>query len=585
MKYIINYINPIKKTILYGFRVIIFFTIVLLAQQIITTQRTNAAYASNFNASNIIDDFVFYNSSSMSVNDIQNFLNSKVSSCDTNHNGYTGSTGTYYGPSWICLKDFYENPDSTYNVGFSYTDKNGAIQTDSRSYFNNNNYKYTALTPVYVNGDYKQGVDHLVATIQSVGGTRPSGAISAAQIIYNAAQQYGINPQVLIVLLQKEQGLITDTWPAAWQYQSATGYGCPDYKPCSSGYTGFSKQVFSAAWQFKAYQENPSNYSYIAGRNNTILYSPWCSTSTVVYIQNQATAGLYDYTPYVPNTAALAAGYGTGDGCSSYGNRNFYLYFNDWFGSTKAEDTLKSHPNGTLIDINGKVYLIQNDMLHHITSGAVFESYDYKWSDIKAATTGDKRLEISTPINFMKPGSLFIADSAGVYTSIQENSKWVKQLISYSSFLDLGYNWNQIHHINANDLPVDSSATILMSDLHPNGTLINSRGNVYVIDSGKKRYVSAFTFRSYDWRWSDIVPESTSDRLLPLGNNMTIKEGSVLSDGRNLYVMKISSDGTEIKLPIGPWECYANIYKYTTDDILYAAEKTSSIATGYLISC
>ncbi len=27
--------------------------------------------------------------------------------------------------------------------------------------------------------------------------------------------------------------------------------------------------------------------------------------------------------------------YGTGDGCSAYGNRNFWRYYTDWFGSTK----------------------------------------------------------------------------------------------------------------------------------------------------------------------------------------------------------------------------------------------------------
>lgn len=50
-------------------------------------------------------------------------------------------------------------------------------------------------------------------------------------------------------------------------------------------------------------------------------------------IRNQATASLYNYTPYQPNAAALAAGYGTGDACSSYGNRNFWNYFSDWFGN------------------------------------------------------------------------------------------------------------------------------------------------------------------------------------------------------------------------------------------------------------
>ena len=33
---------------------------------------------------------------------------------------------------------------------------------------------------------------------------------------------------------------------------------------------------------------------------------------------------------------ALAAGYGIGNSCSAYGNRNFWLYFTDWFGSTQT---------------------------------------------------------------------------------------------------------------------------------------------------------------------------------------------------------------------------------------------------------
>ena len=51
-------------------------------------------------------------------------------------------------------------------------------------------------------------------------------------------------------------------------------------------------------------------------------------------IQNTATASLYNYTPYQPNAAALAAYPGTGDACSAYGNRNFFYLFRKYFGST-----------------------------------------------------------------------------------------------------------------------------------------------------------------------------------------------------------------------------------------------------------
>jgi hypothetical protein len=50
---------------------------------------------------------------------------------------------------------------------------------------------------------------------------------SAAQLIWQASQDYSINPQVLIVLLEKEQGLISDTWPNSRQYKTATGMAAP----------------------------------------------------------------------------------------------------------------------------------------------------------------------------------------------------------------------------------------------------------------------------------------------------------------------------------------------------------------------
>jgi hypothetical protein len=70
---------------------------------------------------------------------------------------------------------------------------------------------------------------------------------------------------------------------------------------------------------------------------NFIGYNPSASCGgTNLNIQNYATAALYNYTPYQPNAASLAAGWGLGDGCSSYGNRNFFNYYTSWFGSTAA---------------------------------------------------------------------------------------------------------------------------------------------------------------------------------------------------------------------------------------------------------
>ena len=165
---------------------------------------------------------------------------------------------------------------------------------------------------------------------------------TAAQIIYEAAQKYQINPQVLIVLLQKEQGLVTDTWPNHLQYRAATGYGCPSASTCSAQYAGFENQVHYAASLFNAVL-NGGWSNYPVG-NRYVQYHPNTACGgTTINIQNKATSALYRYTPYQPNAAAINAGAGTGDSCSSYGNRNFYYYFTAWFGSTQTTaNTIKA---------------------------------------------------------------------------------------------------------------------------------------------------------------------------------------------------------------------------------------------------
>ncbi|MFT8787579.1 MAG: VCBS repeat-containing protein [Bifidobacterium psychraerophilum] len=176
---------------------------------------------------------------------------------------------------------------------------------------------------------------------------------SAAQIIDGVARSCGVSQEVLLVLLQKENGLVTHTWPSPWRYKTAMGYGCPDTAACDSQYYGFFNQVYNAARQYKLYKASPSSYQYRIG-SNTIYWSPTLSCgSSVVVIKNQATAGLYNYTPYRPNQAALDAGYGSGNSCSSYGNRNFYLYYSDWFGDPTTEATPRN---------DGRTYYFKNSL-------------------------------------------------------------------------------------------------------------------------------------------------------------------------------------------------------------------------------
>lgn len=288
-----------------------FLSIGILALAVILTvysPTAHAANASDWKPGRIIDDSVFFSSSAMSTSDIQSFLNTQVPSCDTwGQKIYSGTqtraqrgASKGYPAPYVCLKDYQENPTTHENN---------------------------------------------LATAGSV-----NGGWSAAQIIKNASDTYGISPKALIVLLQKEQGLVTDDWPWTYEYRSATGYGCPDTAPCDAQYYGFYNQVMNAASAFKRYATSPQNYRYKAGQNNDILYNPDSSCgSSSVYLQNQATAGLYIYTPYQPNQAALNNLYGNGDSCSSYGNRNFWRLFIDWFGPTTGTP---------FFAISGHVYIL-----------------------------------------------------------------------------------------------------------------------------------------------------------------------------------------------------------------------------------
>jgi hypothetical protein len=249
-----------------------------------------AADTSQFTPGNIISDAVFFNGTAMSAGDIQAFIAVKGASCRA------GADGT------PCLKNFTQD-------------------TAPRA------------ADAYCNG-YAAGAGE-----------------SAALIIAKVAQSCGVSPRVLLVIMQKEQSLVTNTGSSltASRYQKTMGFACPDTAACDASYFGFQNQVYASARQFKKYAATPKSFGYQAGRVNTILYNPdrGCGSSSV-YIQNQATAGLYVYTPYQPNAAALGAGYGQGDGCSAYGNRNFWLYFTDWFGSTQLPSETASLPIGAV---------------------------------------------------------------------------------------------------------------------------------------------------------------------------------------------------------------------------------------------
>jgi putative cell wall-binding protein len=161
---------------------------------------------------------------------------------------------------------------------------------------------------------------------------------SAARIIFKVQVACGLSAKVILVTLQKEQSLLTNPAPSADVMRKAMGYGCPDTAECDSTYYGFFNQVYAAARQLTWYGKPGGSFTWLKlGQPNHVLFHPDAARcgGTNVTIANRATAALYYYTPYQPNSAALANLYGEGDSCSSYGNRNFWRMYSDWFGDPR----------------------------------------------------------------------------------------------------------------------------------------------------------------------------------------------------------------------------------------------------------
>ena len=212
---------------------------------------------------------------------------------------------------------------------------------------------------------------------------------TVAQMLVIIGRACNINPRVLLVTLQKEQGLVTSTnpyWPDSsggpsttkpqdYRYQIAMGFNCPDSAPCST--FGFFYQVYKAASQFHWYGNPAGSFTYLkVGKDVSVAYQAnkaSCGRRTFT-LKSQATAALYYYTPYTPNQAALSNLYGSGDSCSAYGNRNFWRYYWDWFGSPVGGGFL-------LQSSSSAVYLITPDpasgnyVKHRVGDPALVKAY------------------------------------------------------------------------------------------------------------------------------------------------------------------------------------------------------------------
>ena len=339
---------------------------------------------------------------------------------------------------------------------------------------------------------------------------RPAINKLASQIIYEAAVDYGLNPQVILATLQKEQSLVTTGGYNEWGINWAMGYAVTDsgiIDACNGSCIGFAMQVDWGSWQLRWNMDRANDPAtrykvapYYTG--NTITIDGFST-----YLGTGATASLYRYTPHF------------------HGNQNFRLIFTQWFGSTSP--LYKSPTDYKIYAIaNSKKYLVPNlDVMvafgfHKLIVNDVDQSYLDSFVDGGTLTSVGKKES--------DPYTTYLFDDGKRYkiTSFQECTDWGIDCLNSNVNKTLP---DELFNLTTQDIPLPP--------------MMAFQGAVWKLEGGKKRRIIDPLIIDVlgGWgkvRWmKDINASQPQGKMLMANNNLVTFDGNpavYLYDGDQL---------------------------------------------------
>ncbi len=396
---------------------------------------------------------------------------------------------------------------------------------------------------------------------------------SAAEIIWDAAQASGLNPQVILVTLNKEQSLITGLQNASpdkiqRSLDYAMGFGCPDSGGCQDIFKGFYFQLFGnldpqGNRYLGATKSLMKSYSTPGGRGpavngtaakvgDTITLdntqgSPYnCPAQQTITLSNQATAALYRYTPHVCN-----------------GNYNFWKFFNTWF----------RYPNGTILKVSGDVniYIIQNGSKLKLLPFVATARGLNMASAVTASPT-----EITT---YPDGGLLGLVDN----TIISVNGKF---------YVFLSDQKRPASEFVIKQRGLTPSSAVVVSDVDAanfpdgpaltpsDGSIIRGQKNlaVYLVENGTLKLFSGFTFSQHQAaKFMKIIPDSEIDSYPKLGFVAPFS-GTLIKSGNAAAVFLMESG---LKRPLSS-ELFKNRGFSFKNVVVLSSEEIDSYPPGNL---
>jgi hypothetical protein len=483
----------------------------------------------------------------------------------------------------------------------------------------NRGFKAPSLTGYSPSGGYTYGAD-----------------VTAGEVIHTAASVYGLNPQVILATLEKEQSLVRgNAGCTPRRYVSAMGNGCPDNvgtfsysgftmyvlngNPVSSidstcvnnvKYVGFSRQIITATWRLKFWQERSRGHTSWAvikpGWDNsddpptcyshrmTAGYRKRCQNGTndfydgLYTIDGQttrmgsgATAALYTYTPHF------------------HGNQNFVALFEGPFGFGSVHSGMLSiaHPDGTLVRPanSPEVYLLKNGQAQYTRSLGVFKSWGFDFNRLKIATQGDLHLMAATdadsdhsdtpaPMQF-REGTLVKGSAPTVYVIQNVSGNNTKRsLDSLENFQRLGYGPNDIITVPDSELPSTTGSPITMAQAqHPEGTMVKNANDptvYYIIGGERHSMTSGAIFNSHGFTFDKVKPATAGDNALPITWPVTWYGEGVLMRGSGPTVYVIDNDSIGINSSKRSFGTYYNFVglDYRFNEVMWLSD--GDIPTG-----